>query len=374
MATSSVRSVQSKPLLAAWPGVRWRCSVRRRLLRWYDRHQRDLPWRKTSDPYCIWLSEIMLQQTQVATVIPYYLRFIGAMPDVASLAAAPEQDVLRLWEGLGYYRRARQLHRAAQVIATDHAGEFPRDFDAILDLPGIGRYTAGAIASIAFDQSAPILEANTVRLYSRLIGLRGDTSQPASHALLWKFAEEIVPRRGARLVNQALMELGSLVCTPVKPRCDECPLRDQCAAARHNLQQEIPAPKKRPVIEDVREATVVVWRGGKVLIRQRSAGERWAGMWDFPRFRIDQINSELYQALADHVIKQTEVVVKVDRQLTTIKHGITRFRITLECYEARCDPAVRLKSNPALQWLTPTDLHTVALSVPARKLARLIAE
>jgi A/G-specific adenine glycosylase len=260
------------------------------------------------------------------------------------------------------------------VIATDHGGKFPRDFSEILGLPGIGRYTAGAIASIAFDEPAPILEANTVRLYSRLIGLRGDTSKPASQAKLWRFAEEIVPRRGARLINQALMELGSLVCTPVAPRCGECPLRDQCAAARHGMQREIPAPKKRPVIEEVREATVVVWRSGKVLIRQRATGERWAGMWDFPRFALDRSNGELHHALAEGVIKQTGVAANIDRQLTTIKHGVTRFRITLECYEGRCDSAFRIKSDPALQWLKPTELHTVALSVPARKLARLIAE
>ena len=215
-------------------------SLRRRLLTWYAKHARDLPWRRSRDPYRVWISEIMLQQTQVATVRDYFTRFMETFPTVHELAAADETDVLRAWEGLGYYRRARQLHAAAKQLVAEHAGEFPSDPAELQALPGIGRYTAGAIASIAFDKRAPILEANTIRLFSRLIAYRGNPHSTAGQRVLWQVAEEILPQKRVAHFNQALMELGSLVCTPVAPKCDECPLATVCAAKAAGLQQEIP--------------------------------------------------------------------------------------------------------------------------------------
>ena len=199
-------------------------SFRRRLLAWYGKHARNLPWRRSRDPYRVWVSEVMLQQTTVAAVKPYFERFLAAFPTVEKLAIADEHQVLRLWEGLGYYRRARGLHAAARQVVGEHRGKFPRDVPTLMQLPGIGRYTAGAIASIAFDVPAPILEANTIRLLSRIIGYRDDPTKTPGQWLLWQTAEDLLPQKDVARFNQALMELGSLVCTPANPKCDQCPL------------------------------------------------------------------------------------------------------------------------------------------------------
>ena len=208
-----------------FPNAAWMAQFRRRILAWFRRNARDLPWRRTRDPYAIWVSEIMLQQTQVVTVIGYFERFLAAFPSIADLAAADEQQVLRLWEGLGYYRRARQLHAAARVIVAEHQGRFPRDPEQIRALPGIGRYTAGAIASIGWDAREPILEANTIRVFSRLLAYRGDPQKNAGQQRLWEFAAGVLPKKDTGLFNQALMELGSEICTPRGPLCDQCPVR-----------------------------------------------------------------------------------------------------------------------------------------------------
>jgi A/G-specific adenine glycosylase len=316
----------------------------------------------------------MLQQTQVVTVIPYYERFVASFPHVSALATADEHDVLRHWEGLGYYRRARQLHRAAKQIVDEHAGTFPNEFDEVRSLAGIGRYTAGAIVSIAFDTPAPILEANTVRLYSRLVGFRGNTANREGQELLWRFAEHLLPRRGAGTLNQALMELGSQVCTPRAPRCDECPARLCCAARRLGLQDQIPTVRPKPKTEAVHEAAVVVWRGPKVLLRQHVAGERWAGLWDFPRFALAQsAPAERDLALAEGVERLCGLRVEPGEQLATIKHGVTRFRITLDCYHAR-SRAGRLipAGGAAMKWVPPSELADHALSTTGRKIARLL--
>ena len=239
-----------------------RQSLRRRLLAWYATHKRDLPWRRSRDPYRVWISEIMLQQTQVATVGNYFERFIRNFPDVRRLAAARETEVLREWEGLGYYRRARQLHAAAQQIVAEYGGQFPADASELQKLPGIGRYTAGAIASIAFDKRAPILEANTIRLLSRLIGFRGNPHSLSGQRPLWRVAEELLPQKRVADFNQALMELGSLVCTPSEPNCPACPVSTMCAANAAGLQTEIPPAKPRPVYAELHEAAVIVRKNG----------------------------------------------------------------------------------------------------------------
>ncbi len=233
---------------AAWPvplpGTDWKRTFRRRLLAWYRRHARDLPWRRTRDPYAVWVSEIMLQQTQVATVESYFPRFMAALPTIQTLAAAGEDDVLRLWEGLGYYRRARQMHAAARKIVSDFAGEFPRQTDDVRGLPGIGRYTAGAILSIAFDAREPIVEANTLRLLARLLAFREDPLGGSGQRLLWHFAEDLLPQRDSGAFNQALMELGSMVCTPRQPRCEACPVAELCPTRLQGLQEVIPRPRR----------------------------------------------------------------------------------------------------------------------------------
>jgi A/G-specific adenine glycosylase len=349
-------------------------SLRRKLLAWYGKHARDLPWRKSRDPYRVWISEIMLQQTQVATVRDYFLRFVREFPNVRRLAAADEQQVLRLWEGLGYYRRARQLHAAAQKIVTEHGGRFPQAVDELRELPGIGRYTAGAIASIAFDQRAPILEANTIRLLSRLIAYRADPLSTVGQRVLWQVAEDILPQRSVAQFNQALMELGSLVCTPSEPKCCGCPLSSVCAANTAGMQREIPRPKPPKIYTDVREAVVVVRRNGRVLMRRCAANERWAGLWDFPRFELEAEGPLFAQEeIVRKVLAQTGITCSPAPLWKTLKHGVTRFRITLDCYHA---PYVagraRTSNGRVVRWVPLAELPALPLSTTGRRIARIV--
>jgi A/G-specific adenine glycosylase len=366
-------SAKPKAKNASWTSD-WLRSVRKRLLAWYGRNARDLPWRHTSDPYAIWVSEIMLQQTQVASVLRYYPRFLARFPTVAALAAAREHDVLRLWEGLGYYRRARQMHAAAKLIVAEHQGHFPREMEVVRRLPGIGRYTAGAILSIAFDQRQPILEANTIRLLSRLLAYRGDTAGLTGRKVLWRAAEDLLPTRGSSRFNQALMELGSLLCTPRDPRCEQCPLATLCPTQRAGLHDRIPRPRRQVVVEDVHEAAVIVVDRGRVLLRRCSDGERWAGLWDFPRFVVGKGRTEI----ADGVRRLTAVEIARPRQIATLRHGVTRFRITLDCYLAERAGAAANGRCPGdksdLRWLKPDAIVNYPLSTTGRKLARLLAE
>jgi A/G-specific adenine glycosylase len=333
-----------------------------------------LPWRRTRDPYAVWISEIMLQQTQVVTVVGYFERFLAAFPTLADLAAADEQDVLRLWEGLGYYRRARQLHAAAKIIVAEHAGQFPRDPQQIRALPGIGRYTAGAIASIAWDAREPILEANTVRVFSRLLGYRGDPTRNHGQQLLWEFSASLLPLKDLGLFNQALMELGSEICTPKNPLCVKCPVAALCPTKQGGLQDVIPTPKRKTNYEDRHEVAVVVRRDDCVVLRRCGPGERWAGLWDFPRFPVTaQRGDPLRRELAGAAAELTGLAVSPRQRLTRIKHGVTRFRITLDCYEAECTGG-RLRRGDDVRWVQLGELETYPLSVTGRKISRLLTQ
>lgn len=356
----------------------WQQALRRRLIAWFRRSQRALPWRETRDPYAIWVSEIMLQQTQVATVIEYYKRFLAAFPTVAELAAAEEEQVLRLWEGLGYYRRARNLHRAAQEIVAQHQGVFPNDIETVRSLPGIGRYTAGAILSISQDQRLPILEANTVRLYSRLIGFRGDPRSGEGQRILWNSAESWLPKTGSGEFNQALMELGSLICTPQSPDCPHCPVAELCEARRQGLVDQIPLPAKKIAITAVRETFLVIRRRGRVLLLKNPDEGRWAGMWDFPRYPLtdeQSPESDIGEVLIELVRERLGMKILPGPRLLTLRHGVTRYRITLDCYEAQWisgPESCPLKGT--FKWAEPGKLGEFPLSVTGRKLAKRLAE
>ncbi|MFN3190898.1 MAG: A/G-specific adenine glycosylase [Aureliella sp.] len=336
----------------------WYQKFRRRIVSWYRKHARDLPWRATIDPYKIWVSEIMLQQTQVATVLGYYSRFLEAFPTVRDLADADEQSVLKLWEGLGYYRRARQLHAAAKVVRDEHGGHFPTEFEAIRKLPGIGRYTAGAIASFAFNERAPILEANTIRLFSRLVALRSDPKTKSAQEDLWQFAEDILPNRSARRdarvfaeLNQAVMELGSRVCKPDTPECSECPLESLCPTHSQGLQAEIPLRKQKAKPIELNHFLWIVRRRDEFLFRQNPEGEWWQGLWDFPRERTDlrlpaKSSRKLRLTKKQLAAAETafEVLTGLRGEVTGVnsefKHGVTKYRIRVLCLEATLSEAV----------------------------------
>jgi A/G-specific adenine glycosylase len=349
-----------------------RSRVRQRLLAWFRRHRRNLPWRATRDPYAIWVSEVMLQQTQVATVIPYYHRFLHAFPTLEALAAASEEDVLRLWEGLGYYRRARDLHRGARWLVAEHDGRLPDDPEVFGRVPGVGRYTLGAVLSQAFDRRLPILEANSQRLLSRLLGLRDDPRSESVRRRLWQVAEELLPRRQVGEFNQALMELGALVCTPAQPRCEACPLAGCCRARRLGLQTAIPPRSASPKTVALQEVAVVVWRGRRVLLVRRPPAGRWAGLWEFPHGPLQP--GEEHDAAAIRILaEQTGLAARPATELLTIRHSVTRFRITLACLEAHWQ-AGRFQSSfyQEGRWLVPARLAEYPVSAPQRRLAKAI--
>jgi A/G-specific adenine glycosylase len=369
-------------------------TLRRRLLSWFDKNQRDLPWRKRKTPYRIWVSEIMLQQTQVATVIDYYLRFTKQFPNVKKLAAAQETEVLKLWEGLGYYRRARQLHAAAKIVVAEHGGKFPVDFEDVLALPGIGRYTAGAILSISQDQQLPILEGNTIRLFARLMAMKSDPRSTQNQKNLWKFSKSLLPKKRCGDFNQALMELGSLICTPRDPKCEQCPLMNLCPTFLNSLQSEIPVAAEKTKYEDINEAVVLVPRTikgvQKYLVRLCGSGERWEGLWDFPRFLLEKEDapsasmrgsgnkkrSESHSTPAQQLqakLKQqfglTAEIKPIDHR---IKHAVTRYRITLDCFAAMSISGRLKTSKTELAWKTAGELDQLAMSVTGRKIATQI--
>lgn len=365
---------------------------RKRLRRWYAAAARDLPWRRTHDPYAIWISEIMLQQTQVATVLDYYARFLERFPSVTSLAEAEEEEVLSYWSGLGYYRRARQLLAAAKKVALQHGGEFPTELEHIADLPGIGRYTAAAVHSFATDGRSAIVEANTARLYSRLMGLEQDVSVPATQKLLWSFAESVIPSRGGGtgLCNQALIELGNQVCTPKSPGCDECPVKQHCRAFELGLQARIPPPKKKKSAEQLVHAMVVIRCGDQVLLRQNEVGEWWQGLWEFARVDMTMDGTKRRKLPASGKTKSMPLLSQdcvrsgLSQRFalechdpvfqTQFSHAVTRYRIRLECFTVEAEQAFATDElEGTWKWCSSATLDA-PLSAPSQRLHRLLLD
>jgi len=324
--------------------------VARDLVAWYARAKRDLPWRGSRDAYRVWVSEIMLQQTQVDRVKDYFARFVGRFPTVESLAAAEEHEVLRLWEGLGYYRRARQLHAAARRVVAEHGGGFPRTAAGLRGLPGIGRYTAGAIASIAWGRREPIVEANSRRVIARLAGHDGRLDGSGGDEPIWRIAASLVPARSPGRFNQALMDLGAMVCTPEKPLCGTCPVARHCRALATGRVAEIPAAKRRRAVETIRETAVVVRRGPRVLVVRRGPGEWWEGLWDFPR----------------------EPRGATGRRIGRVAYGVTHHRIDCAVVERRVPLAGPAPSGG--RWVSISALAGLAMTSPGRRIAALVAD
>ncbi|HUD83197.1 MAG TPA: A/G-specific adenine glycosylase [Candidatus Saccharimonadales bacterium] len=303
--------------------------IARKLVAWFGQSARDLPWRRAKDPYAIWISEIMLQQTQVKTVIPYFERWMRTLPTLREFARARPEKVLKLWEGLGYYTRVGNAQSAARLIMTAHAGQFPARFDDILALPGIGRYTAGAIASIAFNQPAPILDGNVIRVLTRLFAIAGDPRGKEVNAKLWDIAENLVSLRDIEpaKLNQALMELGALICLPRQPRCIECPVRQHCLAWRQGRVAEFPAASRRTAVTERRFIALVVRERDRFLVRPRGAGVVNAGLWEFPNFEIP-VKTKNPRALA------APLETAAGGPFFSVRHSITRYRILLEAFHA----------------------------------------
>ncbi len=324
------------------------------LLKWYDLAKREMPWRKTRDPYLIWISEIMLQQTQVKTVIPYFKRWVREFPTIQSLAKASESKVLKLWEGLGYYSRARNLRKSAQLVVDQFSGKVPDTVKDIMVLPGVGRYTAGAILSIAYEKKVPVLDGNVKRILSRLFRLRENGVSTPSQRLLWKVAEEILPEKRIGDFNQALMELGATVCLPSKPSCLFCPLQTYCQAKINSEQHLYPPAKPKAPSKKIEVSAGVIWRGGKIYIQQRLKDGLMADLWEFPGGKIESGESP-EECLTREILEELGVEVQIQDKLMTIKHSYTQFRVTLHVY--RCQllkGKIKAVSCQQWKWVDPT--------------------
>lgn len=307
--------------------------LRRSLLEWYERSGRDLPWRDCGDPYQIWISEIMLQQTQVKTATPYYHRWLEAFPTVEALASADLQQVLKLWQGLGYYARARNLHRAARIIVERHDGVFPDRFEAVQGLPGIGRTTAGAILSSAFNQPYAILDGNVKRVLVRLVAL--DVSPAKAIAFLWQLSETLLDPQQPHEFNQALMDLGATLCTPKNPACLLCPWRSRCKAYNLGMQSDLPMRETRSPLPHKSIGVAVIWNDrGQVLIDRRPQDGLLGGLWEFPGGKIEP--GETVEACIEREIQEElGIQVEVGDRLIVVEHAYTHFRITLNVYHCR---------------------------------------
>jgi A/G-specific adenine glycosylase len=315
---------------------------------------------------------MMLQQTRVATVIPYFQRWMARFPTLAALAAANEDDVLHAWQGLGYYSRARNLLRGARAVMERHAGVVPSDPELLRALPGIGPYTAGAIASVAYNVPAPIVDGNVIRVLCRLFALRGDPARQPLRSRLWELAEVLIPEGSASEFNPALMEFGATLCTPARPRCGECPLEPVCEARRLDLVELLPETAARPQVTTVRMAAAVVWRDEQLLVQQRPPdADRWAGMWEFPNGELD--SEESAQEGAFRVLAAIGMQAEVGQRVVVIRHAVTRYQITLEAFHCHAPKGEPEAPDGATRWISVRELDSLALPAAHRRIADRLA-
>ena len=350
------------------------------LLGWFVENARDLPWRRTLEPYHVWLSEIMLQQTQMDRAVQYFLRFLERFPDIASLAAAHEDEVLKLWEGLGYYSRAKNLLRAARVVMNGHGGVFPATFEAVRALPGVGPYTAGAVMSVAYNDTRPAVDANVERVLSRLFDIDQAVSEPAVKRRILAAAWELLPPGQARAFNQGLMEFGALVCAPRKPACPHCPVSRHCLARASGKVAQRPVLAPKPSIIRVDMACGVLVTHGLVFIQKRRADDVWPGLWEFPGGVIEPGETP-EQAMVREFGEETGLRVRPAGKIAVVRTSYTRYRITLHGYFCQVEPGQvpqqdhRLHEAEEARLLPPQELGAFAFPAGhARLLARLLTD
>lgn len=340
------------------------------LLQWYDANRRDLPWRSNPEPYGVWISEIMAQQTQMERVVAYWRRWMERYPDLGSLAEAPEEDVLKVWEGLGYYSRAKNIRKAAELILTDHAGVFPDEIKQIQALPGIGAYTAGAIASIAFNKVAPAVDANVLRVFSRLL----DIAEPVKAAKVKQEVEQavlsLIPEERPGDFNQALMEFGAMICSK-RPDCDQCAVSQHCTAFANGTTGERPVlPRKQKAIH-IEMATGVLVHDNKVLIQKRKPDDVWPGLWEFPGGCVEEGETPR-EALVREYMEEVELAIDPGKKITVVSYSYTKYRVTMHCYLCRSVSTKNLKPvfNEAVtgQFVSPKSLSDFAFPAGHRRL------
>jgi len=343
-------------------------SLQTRLLNWYNNNKRILPWRDHPSAYAVWVSEIMLQQTRVETVIPYFEEWMRLFPNLQALAEASEQDVLNAWEGLGYYSRARNLHKAAKHVVDELDGNLPDELTELIKLPGIGRYTAGAIASIAFGKDEPALDGNLKRVYARLFDLSEPVDSPKDERILWDVARQNLPRGKAGDFNQALMDLGAMICLPKNPRCSICPLIEDCKAKLSGTQNIRPVRKPKKVVPHYVHVAGVIIKRGKVLLAQRPSNGLLGGMWEFPNGRVDgDPVGELVKVLKS----EYGLRVRKKEAVGVVRHAYTHFKVTVHAY--RCEYSSTFNEKN-LKWVLLDDLDKFPMGKVDRRIADMIMQ
>ena len=341
----------------------------RDLIPWFQRHGRDLPWRHRRTPYRVWLAEVMLQQTRVETAIPYYARFLERFPTVEALALAPLEEVLKIWEGLGYYARARHLHAAARQVVGEYDGRLPNTFEALIGLPGLGPYTAGAVASIAFDVPVIALDGNARRVLSRLFAVAGDPRRAATRKRLEALAEDCLPVESPGLFNEALIELGATICHPRNPECDHCPLVGACQAHAQGLEEAFPQRAPRRPVPHYHVTAGVVMRNGVVLVTQRERDDFLGGLWEFPGGKQED-GEDLTQCLVRELEEEVGIEVAVREPLLRFDHAYTHFHITLHTFRCELVRGVPQCLECAdVRWVEPAELADLPMSVADRRIA-----
>ena len=342
--------------------------IQTKLLQWYKENKRDLPWRKTRDPYAIWVSEIMLQQTQVITVIPYYRNFLKTFPTVCNLAKANLSKVLKVLEGLGYYSRARNLYRTSKIIVNRFQGKVPDNLRDLLNLPGIGRYTAGAILSIAFNKEAPILDGNVKRVLSRLYAVSGSPGEKKTEQLLWQLSESLIPKGHANSFNQALMDLGAMLCTPKDPQCSRCPLHRFCKGSTSGNPEKFPTKGIKKTIPHVESVSAVIKKGGKVFLNQRPPKGLLGGLWEFPNWRIEgKPRMRVSLRLRNTFKKEIKMDVEVKELIGVFNQTYSHFKLTLHVFNCEV-----LGGNGKGKWVPVKSLPLLPMSRIHRRVAEMI--
>lgn len=345
-----------------------------RLLTWYERNSRNLPWRSTSDPYHIVVAEFMLHQTRVSTVLPYYDRFLAQFRGWAQLASASLDDVLKVWEGLGYYARARHLHQLAAAVCQSHGGQLPASRADLLALPGIGDYTAGAILSIAFGQDEVAVDGNAKRVLSRLLGITQDPGTQKGAASLETEAKRLLPSGRAGQFNQALMDLGTAICTPRSPACAACPWKDDCFAFANDLQGKLPTRREKKPLPHYEVAAGIIWKDGSILIARRPPSGLLGGLWEFPGGKQEP-NETLQQCLAREIREELEIEVVVGDLLTQVEHAYTHFRITLHAFSCTfVSGTPQAIGCTAWRWVLPGELEDYAFPTANRRIIQRLLE
>ncbi|OGW86023.1 MAG: A/G-specific adenine glycosylase [Omnitrophica bacterium RIFCSPHIGHO2_02_FULL_46_11] len=341
----------------------------KRLISWFLKHQRPLPWRVHGNPYRIFVVEVMLQQTQMNTVIPYYKRWLKVFPNVGTLSRAPLDQVLKLWEGLGYYTRARNLHKASKIIVTKFGGKIPSDLETLQSLPGIGRYTAGAIASIAFQKPVSLVDGNVMRVLSRVFHIRKDIKKPDTQKLMYQIAKTLIPEKNPGIFNQALMELGSLVCVPEIPKCPACPIKNLCLAYQKGDQSKLPIRSKTVEVKEIEMVVGILAKNGKFLIRRRPNRGIWGGLWEIPgTMRLPYQKPE--EALKEEFKSAFGISIAIVKKVPPFEHRFTHRKALIRPFQIKALSNGRGKQAQTgpVRWVDQKSLNKLSFPVPHQKI------